>query len=184
MSKSKQSRSSLEQGEYADVKEAVHRAQMAWNEYERIKRETAHLGRDPNTSRRVVNQHGILHSAVMDAFNFLRSQIRYQLPEFWNDIDVYRDPETGEILLEGMKSLERVRGETKVTTTVVENRHGPNGIEEKHEPVLLPPKACLRTIDLLRDAMVELGYTPPPKSRKQVSVMEAKPASEPEVEHD
>lgn len=175
MSRATQTESSQEQQERSELKEAYHRLTVAWNRFEQAQREAARRGANPDTDRTVIETHDHLHSAVMTLYNQLRSQIRYQLPEFWTDVDVYRHPETGEVLIEGLKTLEKFRGKVQETSETVENRYGPDTVESYYEPVLLPPKACQRTMDLLSDAMLELGYIQPPKKRSHVSVLQAHP---------
>lgn len=170
-----QSKQSDQQEDRSEIKLASERALIAWNQFERAQRQVARQGGNPDADKTVSEQHDLLHSAVMSFYNILRSQIRDQLPEIWNGIDIYRDPETGEVLIEGLKSLENIRGRVEETSKTVETRYGSNHVESSFEPVSLPPQAYLRIIDVLHDAMLHLGHTNPPKTRSYVSEMEGNP---------
>lgn len=173
------------------ILEALERSQKAANRYDMTRHQVAKQGQHPDESPRVQDAHIELHGAVMDLFRRARAQIRKHMPEYWEPPESEEEARemdgtekavlymSGHTLAEseryiiGMKSLEQFYGQVQTHVYEEEQRHKGDVTEEIHDPLLLPPQACRRTIDLVSECLNELGYMEVPKERRTVHVLDA-----------
>lgn len=137
--------------------------------FERMR--AAALGENPYEDADVVDARVDVHVAVMRAFRRFRPQIREHLdPEFWREVVLYQSRD-GEVMVRGFKSLERLRDPVVIRENTVSKTHGEDETVSEWG-VELPGNARMefyeRTIDLMGDAALYLGYVEAPDPPKTV----------------
>lgn len=155
----------------------------------------AEKGHSPDDSQQVRNAHLEMHAAVMDLFRRSRPQMRKHMPEYWSPLDESHFDDDGELdnfdgaeravlfmdgpsideseqLIVGLKSLEMFQGATNTFVEHDSPRHRGTVSYSIYEPVILPPDGCRRVVDLIGEALEELGYMDVPQERRTLHVMD------------
>lgn len=133
------------------VRESLNRARTALNRLHRERQQAAVAGTRPEQSAGVREAQVIAHTACMDAFQRLRPYIREHLEEEWEDADLG-------LGTPGVKALDDYFGEVDSVVKTDRQRHNGTDRSERIRPRLLTAEQLQRTLNVLSDALVELGF--------------------------
>lgn len=159
------------------VTEGMRQCWDALYEFDRRQMQAAINDENPHGHPEVNEAKIALHASVMNQFRLLREQIKEHLsPDYWRDVDVYRDPDTGEVLIRGLGSLEDWQVRVYQTERTPDRAGEVNPDAETHwDAQLLPPRAYNRIVNLLAGCATHLGYFEAPNPPRGAHQAEAYP---------
>lgn len=159
------------------VRQAIEDCWDALDEFDMERMYAADVrNRNPKADEDVQTSKIALHVTVMRLFRRIRPQINNHLsPDYWKDVDVYRDPETGRCLIRGLGSLEDYQARVREEIRMTEQRHATDREVTEWSAELLPARAYRRIVNLLAGACTELGYFQAPDPPRANYHIEAYP---------
>lgn len=157
--------------------DALEAAQKAINQYDYQRLYVASQGHPPDEHEDVIEKHVQMHTTVMNLWRRTRALVAKEYPEYWERAKIYQDPphvdfEDAEKQIKGLAGLAFFQGNTRSWEEKVEDRHGAPKIVRKAEPVLLPPRACRRSVLTIGEMVVEAGWLRPAEEREAVAILD------------